>query len=341
VDPTAEADITGVATLDEAGPRDVSFLANPKYLSKVGESRAGAVLVTPDFQQPAAAVLLKIGNPYLAFAHAIEVFHQATRPATGVHPSAVVGKGVVLGRDVSVGPHCCVGDGVRLGDGVVLHPHAVVYPGAELGEGCVVHSFAVVREGVRLGRRVVLQNGAVVGADGFGFAPRGDGSWHKIPQVGTVVVGDDVEIQANACVDRAAVGQTVLGRGTKVDNLVQVGHGCKVGEDTLLCGQVGLAGSTEIGNRVMLAGQVGIAGHVRIGDDISIAAASGVPKSLLEPGEYSGAPAVPARDHGVMIAMWKRLPEMQQRLKEVERRLEAVAPTPPPASPAPRPPRSP
>jgi UDP-3-O-[3-hydroxymyristoyl] glucosamine N-acyltransferase len=326
VDPDADLDVRGVATIEEAGPEHVTFVSNPKYVARARETRAGAILVAPDFAEPTPAVLLRLANPYLAFARALEIFHPPPRPPTGVHRTAVLGKAAVLGKDVAIGAYAVVGDRVRIGDGAVLHPHVVVYDDAVVGAGSVLHSGSVVREGVRLGERVILQNGVVVGADGFGFAPAGDGRWHKIPQVGTVVIGDDVEIQANACIDRAALGATTVGRGTKVDNLVQVGHGCRIGEDTLLCGQVGLAGSTEVGDRVTLAGQVGVAGHLRIGDDVMVAATAGVTESLPDKGHYSGAPAMPLRDHAVLIALFRKLPELSKRLKEVERRLGEVRP---------------
>ncbi len=325
VDPSADFDIAGVATVDEAEPCHVTFLSNPRYTSKARETRAGAILVAPGFADATPAVPLRIENPYLAFAKALEIFHPVASPRHGVHPTAVVGREVVLGRDVSIAAYVVIGDGVTLGDGVVLHPHVTIYDGVSIGAGSVLHSHAVVRERVRLGERVVVQNGAVIGSDGFGFAPAGEGRWHKIPQVGTVSIGDDVEIQANACIDRAALGTTTVGRGTKIDNLVQVGHGCRIGEDTLLCGQVGLAGSTDVGNRVTLAGQVGVAGHLRVGDDVVVAAQGGVLGSL-EKGEYGGAPAIPMREQGVLIALTRRLPEIQKRLKEIERRLEASKP---------------
>jgi UDP-3-O-[3-hydroxymyristoyl] glucosamine N-acyltransferase len=237
---------------------------------------------------------------------------------------------VVLGRNVSIGAYVVLGERVKVGEGATLHPHCVVYHDAEIGAGALLHSGAVVREGVKLGRGVILQNGAVVGADGFGFAPRGDGSWHKIPQSGTVELGDDVEVQALACVDRATVGKTTVGRGTKIDNLVQVGHGCRIGEDSILCGQVGLAGTTRVGNRVTLAGQVGTAGHLTIGDGATVAAQSGVVGDV-EPGATVGwTPAMEMREvRGIMVNL-PRLPDLVKRVRALEKLLEAQ---PPPAAP--------
>ncbi|MFM8978991.1 MAG: UDP-3-O-(3-hydroxymyristoyl)glucosamine N-acyltransferase [Planctomycetia bacterium] len=321
VDPHLELEITGVAPMEEAGPGEVTFLANPAYARKLKDSRAAAVLVDPGFAGEAPMALLRITNPYLAFAKAIAFFHAPPAAAPGVHPSAVLGAGVVLGRGVSIGPYVVLGEGVKVGDGTTIHPHCVLYAGAEVGAGCTLHSGSVVREGVRLGKGVILQNGAVIGADGFGFAPRGDGSWHKIPQAGSVTLGDEVEVQALSCVDRATVGLTTVGRGTKIDNLVQVGHGCRIGEDTLLCGQVGLAGSTKVGNRVTLAGQAGTAGHLTIGDGATVAAQSGV-MTDIEPGATVGmSPAMDMQQARSVMLHLVRLPELAKRVKALEKAL--------------------
>jgi UDP-3-O-[3-hydroxymyristoyl] glucosamine N-acyltransferase len=321
VDAAADVEISGVATIEEARAGEVTFLSNPRYAGRLAASEASAVFVTPRVSEPMAPIPIRIDNPYLAFARAISLFHEPPRPSPGVHSTAVLGEGVALGPGVSVGAYAVLGRNVRLGRGTVIHPHVSIYEGAVLGEECVVHSHASVREFVRLGDRVILQNGAVVGADGFGFAPRADRSWEKIPQAGIVVLGDDVEVQANACVDRSSVGRTVIGRGTKLDNLSQVGHGCQVGEDTLLCGQVGLAGSSKVGHRVTLAGQVGVAGHLTIGDDVTVGAQAGVPNSLDGPGAYLGTPALPIEEFRRVLFYWARLPELARRLKAVERRL--------------------
>lgn len=319
VDPRLDLDIRGVAPMEEAGPGELTFLSNPSYARRLKDSQASAVLVDPAYAGEAPMALVRIANPYLAFAKAIALFHPPATTAPGVHPTAVLGADVVLGRGVSIGPYVVVGDRVRIGDGTTIHPHCVVYADAEVGAGCLLHSGAVVREGVRLGNGVILQNGAVIGADGFGFAPRGDGTWHKIPQAGRVTLGDDVEVQALSCVDRATVGVTTVGRGTKIDNLVQVGHGCRIGEDTLLCGQVGLAGSTKVGNRVTLAGQAGTAGHLTIGDGATVAAQSGVIGDV-EPGSSVGmSPAMDLQQaRSVMIAL-ARLPELAKRVKALEK----------------------
>jgi UDP-3-O-[3-hydroxymyristoyl] glucosamine N-acyltransferase len=306
--------ITGVASIETAGPGDVTFVANPKYAALARSTRAGAVLVEPDFAEISAATL-RIGNPYLAFAHAIEVFYRPPAYAPGIHPTAVISESAKVGANAHIGAYVVIGDNVILGDNAVLLPHAVLYSHVQAGKNLFVHSHAVIREHCRLGDNVVLQNGAVVGADGFGFARQGDGSWYKILQSGPTVLEDSVEVQANACVDRASIGETRIGAGTKVDNLVQVGHGSTVGSNTLLCAQVGLAGSTTIGKGVILAGQVGVAGHCTVGDGVIATAQSGIPGDV-EPGKVvSGYPAIDNRQWLRVVALMNRLPELLRGLK--------------------------
>ena len=320
-DAALDFEVRGLATIEDAGPRDVTFLANPKYMRSLWESKAGAVFVSRKFEEEVRTPLLRVDDPYLAFAKALEHFHAYPRPPLGIHPTAVVGKDVAMGSDVAIGPYVVIGDGARIGDGVVIHPHVVVYTGATIGPGSELHSFCVIREHVRLGGGVIVQNGAVIGADGFGFAPQADRRLYKIPQAGTVVLADDVEIQANACVDRATIGATTIGRGTKVDNLAQIGHGCHVGEDTLVCGQVGLAGSTSVGSRTILAGQVGVGGHCEIGDDIQIAAQSGLAWDVREPGAYGGTPLMDMRTFRQWIILQPKIPALLKRVKSLEAKL--------------------
>lgn len=319
----ADLEITGAATIRGAGPNDITFLSNKKYRLALRESNAGAVLVPKDFDEDIAPILIRTDDPYLGFARVLEQMHRYPEVPRGVHPTAVLGKGVELGTDVAIGPYVVIGDGVRIGEGTAIHPHVVVYEGAQIGPGCVLHSFSVVREKVVLGGGCILQNGAIVGADGFGFAQLPSRAWHKIPQAGTVVLAEDVEVQANACVDRATIGSTTVGRGTKLDNLAQVGHGCSVGEDTLLCGQVGLAGSSDVGSRAILGGQVGVAGHCSIGDDVAIAAQSGTMDGPHEPGAYGGRPPVPISQYMRWVAVQGQIPDLFRRVKRLEKKLAA------------------
>ncbi len=308
-----EVEITGVAGIEEATAGQITFVSNPRYAAAAKTTEASAVLVAPEFPQITAATL-RLTNPYLAFAQAIALLHPSPAYPPGIHPTAVIDPTAVIGESAHVGAYVVVGAGVRLGAGAVLLPHAVIYQGVTAGGNLFAHAHAVVRENCVLGDRVILQNGVVVGGDGFGFAKRDDGSWQKIPQSGPVRIGSDVEIQANACIDRASVGATTIANGAKIDNLVQVGHGSRVGENTLLCAQVGLAGSTEVGRDVVLAGQVGVAGHCKIGDGAIATAQSGIPNDVAAGKVVSGYPAIDNRQWLRASAVFQRLPEMLRRL---------------------------
>jgi UDP-3-O-[3-hydroxymyristoyl] glucosamine N-acyltransferase len=317
VEGDAGIEITGVAGLDDAGAGDLTFLSNRKYLRALASTRAAAVLIAPGEACPKNLAALRSKNPYLDFARAIEIFHPAPHFAPGVHPTAVVADSAQIGVGAHIGPYCYVADGVRIGDHAVLHSFVTIYSGAQIGNYFFAHSHACVRENCRIGDRVVLQNGAVVGSDGFGFAPDAKGHWHKMRQAGTAVIGDDVEIQAHSAIDRATVGETRVGRGSKIDDLVLVGHACKIGEDTLLCGQVGLAGSTNVGNHCILAGQVGAAGHLTIGDGATVSSQSGVPGDVPAKAVYSGYPAMDNLEWRKSVAVFNRLPELQKELREL------------------------
>jgi UDP-3-O-[3-hydroxymyristoyl] glucosamine N-acyltransferase len=316
-----ELEINGVAGMDEAGPGELTFLANPKYLRKINTTRAAAIIASPD-ENLGGRSALRSSNPYLTFAKALALFHAPHRPATGIHPTAVIAPDVKLGRNPSIGPYVVLEEGVEIGDDCVLKSHVVVYRGARIGHRFFAHSHAVVREFVRIGDDVTLQNGAAIGTDGYGFARQDDGSYYKIVQTGTVVIEDNVEIQAYACIDRAAMGETRIQRGAKIDNLVQVGHGCEVGENSLLCGQVGLAGTTKLGRNVILTGQVGIAGHVTIGDNVVVSAQSGI-HSDVEPNRImSGSPALDNAQWMKCVAAYARLPQMFATYRKVRELLE-------------------
>jgi UDP-3-O-[3-hydroxymyristoyl] glucosamine N-acyltransferase len=311
-DPNAE--ITGVATIEEAKTGQITFVANPKYASLAKSTKASAVLVEPAFPAITAATL-RTENPYLAFAHAIELFYQPPSYPPGVHPTAVIAPTARIGKNAHIGAYVVVGDHAVIGDYAVLLPHVVIYPHVQVGKNLFAHAHSVVREFCQLGDDVMLQNGAIIGADGFGFAKKRDGSWHKIQQSGPAVLEDAVEVQANACIDRASLGETRIHAGAKIDNLVQVGHGSTVGQNTLLCAQVGLAGSTTIGKGVILAGQVGVAGHCTVGDGAIATAQSGIPGDV-EPGKVvSGYPAIDNRQWLRTVALVNRLPHLLRNLK--------------------------
>ena len=314
-----DIEITGLNGIEQAGPGELTFVSNPKYAAAARSTKASAVIVAEDFPAISAA-MLRAKDPYLAFAHALELFHQPVRYAPGIHPTAVVHPSARIGRDAHLGPYVVVDENVEIGDNAVLLAHVVIYRGVKIGDNFFAHAQAVVRENCRIGDRVLLHNGVVIGSDGFGFAKTQEGQWHKIPQPAPVVLEDDVEVQANSCIDRASVGETRIRRGVKIDNLVQVGHGAQVGEDALLCSQVGLAGSTEIGKRVILTGQVGVVGHCKVGDDAIVTPQSGVAHDIAAGALVSGAPAV---DHKLWLkysALLSKLPEMARALRSKTRK---------------------
>jgi UDP-3-O-[3-hydroxymyristoyl] glucosamine N-acyltransferase len=310
-----ETEIIGVAGVETAEPGQITFISNPKYSAAARTTKASAVIVAENF--PAMAIaMLRSKNPYLDFARALELFHPATRYAPGIHATAVVAASARIGAGSHVGPYVVIQEDVEIGANAVLLAHVVIYRGVKIGDNFQAHSHAVVREFCRIGNNVVLQNGVVIGADGFGFAKDNDRRWHKIRQPQPVVIGDDVEIQANSCIDRASVGETRIGRGTKIDNLVQVGHGTHVGEDSLLAAQAGLAGSTEIGNKVILTGQVGVVGHCKVGDGAIVTPQSGVAGDIEAGAIVSGTPAVEHRLWLKYSAALNRLPELVKFLRK-------------------------
>jgi len=325
-DPSLNIEITGVSTLEEASPSDVTFLSNPKYIRKLGDCQAGAVLVSPNFGALVSIPMLRVENPYLAFAQAIELFYHKPSPPRMIHPTAVLGEKVILGQNVSIGAYVVIGNNVRIGNDVTIYPHCAIYNEVQIGSGSILHSHVVVREQVILGERVILQNGAIVGSDGYGFVPLADGTFYKIMQAGIVVLEDNVEVQAQSTIDRASIGTTRIGKGTKIDNLVQVGHGSNVGKHTLLCAQVGLAGSTQVGNNVILTGQVGTAGHLTIGDRVVAAARSGITKSIPPKTQVGGYPAMEHKLWLRLTAELKNLPKLGQRLRRIEQKLGLTKP---------------
>lgn len=322
-------EITSVAGIDHASSGQLTFLANRRYSSLLKSTRASAVLVEdgvalsrePDLPPLAA---LRTSNPYLAFAHALELFYQPPAYKPGIHSSAIIADSAKIGEGAHIGPYCFIDDGVELGAHAILHSFVTIYSDARIGAHFFAHSHAVVREGCLLGNRVILQNGAIIGGDGLGYAKRSDGTWHKIVQSGPAVLEDDVEVQANACIDRATVGETRVAHGTKIDDLVLIGHASQVGPDTMLCGQVGLAGSTKIGANCILAGQVGTAGHLSVGDGTVITAQSGVPNNVPAHALYSGYPAVANQNWLKMMAALHRLPELQKRVQHLEAQLASA-----------------
>jgi UDP-3-O-[3-hydroxymyristoyl] glucosamine N-acyltransferase len=317
------AKITGAAALAEAAPGDVTFFANPKYLPDLRVSKATAALVPLDFSEAVGAICIRCEKPGEAFA----LFLAKIAPppvvfAPGIHPSAVVGRDVKMGEGVSIQAHVVIEDGARIGDRTVVRALCYIGHGATVGADCHLHARVTVEERCVVGNRVIIHSGAVLGADGFGYEFKG-GKHAKVPQTGIVQVDDDVEIGANSCIDRARFGRTWIKAGTKIDNLVQVGHNVVVGTHNLLCGQVGISGSTRLGDYVTLAGQVGVAGHIDIGDQATVAAQGGVTKSLKGKQIYMGYPAAPAKEFREQNARIRNLERLRRRVAALEQILSA------------------
>ncbi len=318
-----DIEIARVAGLPDAGAGDLTFFANRKYAALLARTAAAAVIAADGIDGAPCAVL-RTANPYLAFAGAVALFADPWRPPVGVHRFADVGDGAAIDPTASIGPFVAVGEGVRIGPRTIVHAHAAIGRGASLGADCVIHSHVSIRERVRIGDRVVIQDGAIVGSDGFGFARTGDGTHQKIPQIGGVTIEDDVEIGANAAIDRPAVGETRIGAGTKIDNLVQIAHGVTIGRNVLLAAQAGIAGSTTIEDAVTLAGQVGVAGHLTVGKGTVATAQTGIPNSV-PPGSFiSGYPAIDNRDWLRASAVFRRLPELRKALAALDERLRRI-----------------
>ena len=323
LDGNGEIDIARVSGLEEAQPGDLTFFVNPRYAAHLRVTRASAVILG-DRAAAAPCAMLRTEHPYFAFARAVELLAPRQAAVAGIHRLADVAPTASIAPDASIGAFVSVGPGARIGSRTVVYPHAVIGERAVVGDDCVIHARVSLRERVTVGSRVVIQDGAVVGSDGFGFAPRPDGTHHKIPQVGGVVIEDDVEIGANTTIDRPAVGETRIGAGSKIDNLVQIAHGVKLGRDVLLAAQVGISGSTTIEDRVTLAGQVGVAGHLTVGKGAVASAQTGIPNSV-EPGRFvSGYPAIQNRDWLKASAIFRRLPELKKALTTLQRRVDSL-----------------
>ncbi len=323
LDGDGDVEIVRVAGIDQAGPGDVTFVANPKYASRLAHTRASAVIVAAKGESvtsPPCAVL-RADNPYLAFANALRLLVEIAPLPAGIDPHAAVAADATIGAGVSLGAFVTVGAGASIGPRTVVYPNTVIGRGARIGADCVIHSLVSIREGVVIGDRVVLQNGVVVGSDGFGFVKQADGTHLKIPQHADVVIEDDVEIGANSAVDRPAVGETRIKAGTKIDNLVQIAHGVSLGHRVLLAAQVGIAGSTVVEDDVVLAGQVGVAGHIRIGKGVVATAQTGIPNSVDDGTFVSGYPAIPNRDWLKSSAVFRQLPTLKKRVAELEERI--------------------
>ena len=316
-----DIEISGAAGLDEATAGQISFLANPRYTPRVNSTQASAIYLAEGAPIERDLPVLRARDPYLAFTRALRLFHPEAQAASSIHESAVIDPSARVAENVSIGACAVIGPACVIGQGVRIHANVTIYENASVGKDSVIHSGAVIRERTQIGERVVIHNNVVVGCDGFGYAKDEERHWLKIPQTGRVVIEDDVEIGAGTTIDRASVGESRIARGTKIDNLVQIGHSCTIGEDSLLCAQVGLAGSSHIGSRVILAGQAGVAGHLKIGDDVVLTAKSATSHDVPAGKVISGIPAFDNRDWLRSTAAFRRLGEMQRKLRELEKKL--------------------
>ena len=326
-----ETEIQGVAGIDQAIPGQITFLSNKRYIPSLKTTRASAVLIEegarldrdPNLPHLAA---LRTANPYLSFAKALELFYQPPQYEPGVHPTAIIARTARVPEGAHIGPYCFIDENVEIGQNAVLHSFVTIYQGAKIGDNFFAHAHAIVREHCLIGHRVILQPGAIIGGDGLGFAKQEDGSWYKIVQSGPAVLEDDVEIQSNSCVDRATVGETRIGRGTKIDDLVLVGHASQLGANNMICGQTGLAGSTKIGDNCIFAGQSASSGHLTVGDNVIVTAQSGLPRDVASNSVRSGSPAVDNKLWLKYTAALTRLPELQKRVRDLESKLDALKP---------------
>src|SRR5215213_7818389 len=319
---TDDIEITGAAGLDEATEGHVTFLANPRYTPRVNTTRASAIYLSEEAQTDRQISILRVKDPYLAYTRALRVFYPEAELEPVIHPSAVIDPTARIAARVAIGACSVIGRNATIGEDVYIHPNVTIYEDVTLGRKSVIHSGVALRERTIIGERVIIHNNSVIGCDGFGYAKDEEKRWLKIPQAGRVVIEDDVEIGAGTTIDRASVGESRIGRGSKIDNLVQIGHSCTVGEDSLLCAQVGLAGSSHIGSRVILAGQAGVAGHLTIGDDVVLTAKSATSHDIPAGKVISGIPAFDNKDWLRSTAAFRRLGEIQRTVRKLERRIK-------------------
>ena len=319
--------VSSFAKIEEGKAGAISFLSNPKYTHYIYDTQSSIVLVNDDLQleQPVAATLIRVKNAYEAVARLLQLYEQMKPRKKGIHPTASIAASATIGKDVFVGAFAVIGEGCVIGDGTQVYPHTVIDDGVQVGQGCVLYPHVTIYQGCRLGNHVTIHAGSVIGADGFGFAPNTEG-YDKIPQIGIVIIEDEVEIGANTCVDRSTMGQTVIHRGVKLDNLIQVAHNCEIGENTVMSAQVGLAGSTKIGSWCMVGGQAGFAGHIQVADKTFVGAQCGVISNTKGNGEQLvGSPAMDPRQFFKSMAVVKRLPDIYKDLNELKKKVAEMA----------------
>jgi len=318
-----ETEIQRMATIDQAQPGDITFLANPKYLPLLAATQASAVIIGTEVEAPAGLTLLQCANPYLAFAKVLTFLHVQRPEPQGISPLATIDASAEIAVGTTVHPGCVVGARVKIGKGTILYPHVVLYDDVSVGADCTIHAGVVIREGCRIGQRVIIQPSAVVGSDGFGFAPDGEG-YYKIPQIGIVIVEDDVEIGSGCCIDRAALGVTRLGQGVKLDNMVQIAHNVTIGAHSVLAAQVGVAGSTKIGRHCTFGGQASAAGHLTTGDNLTVGGRGALAGNTAGNQIVSGVPAIPHHDWLKASMVFARLPSMRKDIARMEKEIDRL-----------------
>ncbi len=322
---TADLEINSAAGLEIAGPGDITFLANPKYTPKISETRASAIFLNENVTiERKDIAVLRAKDSYLAYTKALRLFFPGSEIVAGIHPTAVIDETADISTDCEISANVVIGKHCRIESGVKIFPNVTIYDGAKIGKNSTIHSGVSIREDCEIGENCIIHNNSTIGSDGFGYAKTEEKRWLKIPQVGRVVLEDDVEIGANTAIDSASVGETRIKRGAKIDNLVQVGHSCTIDEDALVCAQTGLAGSSVIGKRVVLAGQVGIAGHLKVGDDVVITAKSATSHDVEDGKVLSGIPAFDNREWLRSTAAYRKLGDMSHRVRVLEKKLASL-----------------
>ena len=313
------------AKIEEGIPGAISFLSNPKYTHYIYDTESSIVLVNKDFvpEKEVKATLIKVNNAYESLAKLMTLYEQSQPKRTGIDPLAYVAPTAKIGKDVYLAPFACVGDNAEIGDGTELHPHATVGRGAKVGKNCILYTNCNVYHDCRVGNNCILHSGCVIGADGFGFAPSPEG-YEKIPQIGIAILEDNVEVGANTCIDRATMGATIIRKGVKLDNLIQIAHNVEVGSNTVMASQVGIAGSTKVGEWCMFGGQVGLAGHIKIGNKVNLGAQSGVPGSLKDGQALIGTPPIEMKNYFKSSVLFKKLPDMAAELNSLKKEIEEL-----------------
>jgi UDP-3-O-[3-hydroxymyristoyl] glucosamine N-acyltransferase len=321
-----DVEVTNISKIEEGKPGTLSFLSNPKYEKYIYETQASIVLVNKDFkaEKPISATLIRVENAYDSFASLLELYQQAKPQKSGIHKLASVNESAVIGESVFIGDFTVVESGVKIGNGAKIYPQVYLGDGVEIGEGTMIYPGVKVYEGCKIGKNCIIHSGAVIGADGFGFAPQPDKSYKKIPQIGIVIIGDNVEIGANTCIDRATMGSTVIAEGVKLDNLIQVAHNVEIGQNTAMAAQTGIAGSAKIGKNNVFAGQVAIVGHITIGDDIKVGGQSGIMRDVKDGELLQGSPAINFKDFWKAAAIFNKLPDLRYQVLQHERDIKEI-----------------